>query len=176
MALYKLTQGTGVIKTLPDGFRENFGPGTSEYDRYTAWLAEGNIPDPADPPTLQFQTDLKLFARVQTTNATATELWRATLAQNTGYSLKLTLLGVDTSNGAIRKIVADATVKRLAAGALAVGVLTTLVNHADAAAATWAIAATLQGNDAVVTVTGAAGRTIEWNLAIEVIRFTPGGF
>lgn len=47
MALYKLYSG-GVIKSgafIPEM------AGNKDWDEYTAWLALGNTPDPADPPT-----------------------------------------------------------------------------------------------------------------------------
>ncbi len=75
MAEYKLRIG-GVIRTadgvhIPDN---NFNRDWREYQR---WLAAGNIPDPADPPTafVDVQADLELAIA----NATSVPQLRAAL-------------------------------------------------------------------------------------------------
>ena len=54
--MYKLTQNsfgqTVVIKTdgnTTTSFLED--PANTDYQAYLAWLAEGNVPEPADQPT-----------------------------------------------------------------------------------------------------------------------------
>jgi hypothetical protein len=113
--------------------------------------------------------------RIRTTDATPSEVYRATLALLTGYWAGFRLVGIDAGNGTMRVISASIVAKRLGAGALLVGAPVVIANHADAAAAAWAITASVSGNDFVITVTGAAGRTIDWLLSGDIVAFTPGG-
>lgn len=130
---------------------------------------------PPVPPPLIYSSAIPLSGRVTTTNATPAELWRLPLAQLTGYDLSATIMGVDNGNGAVKKLVTSQTVKRLNAAPLNVGAATVVANHADAAASAWAVAVSFAGNDLVVTVTGAAGRTIDWHVSGTMTTFTPSG-
>lgn len=122
-----------------------------------------------------FTENLAVRGRVRTTDATPTEAYRLALQPLTGYTGTVTVIGVDTANGAVRVIRASFAVKRLNAAALAVGGPVVLASHADAAATAWQVAASVTANDAVVTVTGAAGRTVDWSLSGEMTSFTPSG-
>jgi hypothetical protein len=133
---------------------------------------------PPSPPTLVYAEGIRIDGRVRTTDATPTEVYRLTLLPLTGYTGTVVLIGVDTTSpggGAIRVIRASFAVKRLNGGALAVGAPVVLASHADAGATSWQITPFVSGNDAGVTVTGAAGRTIDWSLTGEMTSFTPAG-
>jgi hypothetical protein len=183
MALYKLTRNGGVVKTVPAPNAIDPpiitsippDPSNADYLAYQQWLADGNTPDPADPAPLVYQDDIELRARIRTTNATATELYRSTLRAMTGYAGELRVIGVDAGNGACRVVRASVLVKRLAAGAIMSTPVVVMANHAETGATTWVIAASVSGNDFVVTVTGANGRNIDWSLRGEVEAFTPAG-
>lgn len=127
------------------------------------------------PPITDFIDAVDISARLRTTNATPAELYRATLAPLTGYRASLTLIAVDAGKGAVRTIEARVTAKRLSGGALLVGAPVVVSDQQDSGTAAWAITATVSGNDFVVTVTGATGRTIDWLLSGDVVSFTPGG-
>ncbi len=138
-------------------------------------LTKAGAPVAVAPPPLVFQAATGLSVTVRTTTATPTEILRRTLAPTTGYRAHLTLLAVDAGNGNLRAIEAAIVAKRLAAGALLVGTPVILANHQDAGASTWAVTASVSGNDFIVTVTGAAGRTIDWQVSGDVFRFAPAG-
>lgn len=46
--MYKLTQGTSIIRLVDNAFIPN-DPDNVDYAAYLRWLEEGNTPAPADP-------------------------------------------------------------------------------------------------------------------------------
>lgn len=169
---YQLMGGNVIRATAPDG-SVSYIPANDP--AYLAWVAGGNTATPADPAPLVYRDGITIDQRLRTTNATPAELWRATLAQRTGYRACLTLIAVDAGNGAVRTIEARVTAKRLTGSALLVGTPVAVSDQQDAGTSAWAITAAVSGTDFVVTVTGAAGRNIDWQLAGDVVSFTPGG-
>lgn len=172
--MYQL-QRSGEITRLSDKASIPPDPANRDYRDYLDWVAAGNTATPADPPPLVYRDGIAIDQRLRTTSATPAELWRATLAQRTGYRATLTLIAVDAGNGAVRTIEARVTAKRLTGGALLVGTPVVVSDQQDSGTSAWAITAAVSGNDFVVTVTGAAGRNIDWQLAGDVVSFTPGG-
>lgn len=150
-------------------------PPSDDYLRYLAETTDGAVVSPPDPPPLVYRDGITIDQRLRTTNATPAELWRATLAQRTGYRATLTLIAVDAGNGAVRTIEARVTAKRLTGNALLVGTPVVISDQQDSGTSSWAITAAVSGADFVVTVTGAAGRNIDWQLAGDVVSFMPGG-
>lgn len=165
----------GGVRRLADGASIPADSHNTDYQEYLRWVAAGNTAQAADPPPLVYDDGVTISARLRTTNATPAELWRATLAQRTGYRASLTLIAVDAGNGAVRTIEARITAKRLGAGAVLVSTPTVVSDHQDSGTAAWAITANVSGNDFVITVTGAPGRNIDWLLSGDVVSFTPGG-
>jgi hypothetical protein len=111
----------------------------------------------------------------RTTDATITSMVLWPLAAQTLYTARFTMMAVDTVNGDCRVWYTKASAKRLGAGALLVGTPNIDTDHPNPGAASWAIAADTGGNNFRVRVTGAAGRTISWNLVGEVLRARPTG-
>ncbi len=167
--------GTVVAVRHPSGYPVPLDPGNADYQEYQRWVEAGNTAQPADPAPLVYRDGLSVDQRLRTTNATPAELWRATLAQRTGYRASLTLIAVDAGNGAVRTIEARITAKRLTNGALLVGQPVVVADQQDSGTSSWGITANVSGNDFVVTVTGASGRNIDWLLSGDVVSFTPGG-
>jgi hypothetical protein len=48
--LFNQTEPSSVIRTI-DGACIPFDPANTDYQAYLAWIAEGNVPTPADQPT-----------------------------------------------------------------------------------------------------------------------------
>lgn len=174
MARYQLTQ-SGDVVLRSDGASIPAVTANADYQEYLAWIAAGNTPDPAAPRPVVYSGLRQIDARIRTKSAASTELYRATLAPLTGYRAALTLIAVDAGNGAVRTIEARITAKRLNAGAALVGSVTVVADQQDAGTATWVITPSVVGNDFVISVAGAAGRTIDWLLSGHVTSFTPGG-
>jgi hypothetical protein len=173
-------QVVSIREPLPGGGEHSF-PVSNPPPEYTNWLAAGNTPDPPTPAPLVFSEAQNLQAKVRTTDAVATQLARWTLSTLTGYDVELRLLAVDSVNGVMKKIVADMTLERLNGGALLIG-LTIPTNHQSTGApatasgvANWVVTATISGNDVVITVTGATGRTIDWLVNGRYATYVPAG-
>lgn len=170
-----LGRTVAITWTDADGVGHSLALSTGDDAEILAALGSDTVIVAADPPSLIYSGNATINARIRTTNATPTEVWRATLAQVTLYDANLRLRAVDAGSGACRRIHAEIMAKRLGAGALLVGSPVVIADQGDAATSTWLITAAVSGNDFVVTATGAAGRTIDWLLSGSVESFTPGG-
>lgn len=170
---YKFNSIGNVIR-ISDGTLISSDPANGDRIRY---VADGGaaVTDPADPPPVRYNGTISIDAHKHTGDATLTELFRVTLADNTGYEGVLTLVGIDSGNGAMRVTRASVAAKRVAGTASLVGSPVVLADHANANTAGWVLSATASGTDFVVTVTGAAGRPIDWSLSGAVRSFTPAG-
>jgi hypothetical protein len=170
MALYKLTHVDSVQRTTDKAYLSSKDP------NYLAWLALGNTPDPADPLPTLFAGNFQLVGKVRTTDATTTEVFRTTLAPMTEYAGQATVVGIDAGDGTSKVVLASIAAKRLGAGALQIGAPVRLnPGQEDAASSSWIVNASVSGNDWLVTVQGATGRTIDWHLFGTVVSFAPGG-
>ena len=58
MSKYKLTQQSDTVIRVEDGYTVviPFAQHNADYAEYLAWLADGNEPEPADPPVIEEDT------------------------------------------------------------------------------------------------------------------------
>lgn len=111
----------------------------------------------------------------RTTNGTIATMVAWTLAVQTLYAARFVLTAIDVGNADCRVWTAKVSAKRVNNGALLVGTPSVETSHADAGAASWAIAADVNGNAFRVRVTGVNGRTLSWSLLGEIVRARPDG-
>jgi len=133
-------------------------------------------------PTTEYAGQVNPIGRIQTVGTVSQELLRFPLITLTAYGALVEVYGIDSGNGVVKSLVFRSVFKRLSNGPSAVGARVDLASHQDSGAAAttagvanWTIVPSLSGNDAVITVTGATGRTVDWFAFAEVRRFRPGG-
>lgn len=180
MAEYQ-TIDAQTIRRRSDGAYIPRAEGNRDYLDFLAWEGAGNTPDPADPLPIVYGRTVTIGEhRVQTVGTTPAELYRATLAPMTGYQARFRLTAV-ADNLLLRSIEAIVVVARGSGGAVIVqnagaqNQTVTADHRSNATAGGWAIVPSVDGNDYAITVTGSAGRTIDWRLTGSVESFSPGG-
>ena len=180
MPPYQYIHGTNA--TVYDTASASYVP-ISEPAVQAAIAADEVLPAPA--PAVDYAGRDDLEHRVQTNDGAGQtqELIRLPLTTLTVYSAIVLLEAIDSGNGALVSWYCKFDFKRLNGGALSVGGRQdiTAPNREPGAAGTtagvsnWNIAPSLSGNDAVISVTGQAGRTVDWFAFATVRRFRPGG-
>jgi hypothetical protein len=186
MAEYQLTQTGMILHTVITETEAGFvtrvdtipaDPANSEYQHYLAWDAiPGNTADPADPLPVQKQGyTVVRIEDIRTSDATVFTFASWPLEEKTLYTARFTIMAVDTVSGACHVWYGKASAKRLTANAILVGTPNIDTDHPDAAAAGWLVAVDVSSTNFRIRVTGAAGRTISWNLVGEVLRARPDG-
>lgn len=134
-------------------------------------------------PEIHFAGQTSLNSQITTLDATPTILFRFPLNLLSVYGGFVDIYVVDRANGVTKSWYFKALVKRLNGGALVIGkqdLHPPIQEPAGAPAtsssvATWDYTASVSGNDALITVTGAAGRTLDWFAFVDLRWFTPGG-
>jgi hypothetical protein len=107
-------------------------------------------------------------ASVTTTDATPTVFIVYPIPPDTSANLLL-FLNAKSTAGDVFAGVLSRIVKRVGSGAATpVGVAVVVSSQKDAGATTWNAGIGAQGNNLIITVTGAVGVTIRWNVSGDV--------
>jgi hypothetical protein len=129
-----------------------------------------------DLPPVVFSDEIPVDSGVvRTVGVAPSVILRRTLPPATGFVVELVVIGVDAASFAARVQHARFSVKRQNAGALVVGAPAIDPPQADPATTSWSISGAAQGNDVIISVSGAANRTVDWTARGSVVRFAPGG-
>ena len=113
--------------------------------------------------------------RVRTTDAAPTEVFRRTTLPKHLYRGTFSMLAIDAGNGVSKDVEARISFKQVGGAAAQVGSTVVMSQIQDTAAASWAIQGASDGADFVVSVRGAAGRTIDWALTGHLALYAPEG-
>ena len=127
------------------------------------------------PPLVNYAGSEVLASQERTTDDVVHEILRIPTEQRHVYVTELSMTAIDAVSGATKRASAVLTFKRLAAALAQVGSTVAGATMQDAVASSWRINAIPDGTDLVITVQGAAGRTIDWLLAGTIGRYAPGG-
>lgn len=114
-------------------------------------------------------------ARTRTTDDQPHEVLRLPTEEKHVYRATIRVCGIDAGNGTTRDSEVRMVFKRATAGPSQVGTTTVMSNAQDTAAAGWRIQPSVDGTDLVISVTGALGRTIDWQVTGEMGAFAPEG-
>jgi hypothetical protein len=128
----------------------------------------------ANPPIVYHQLSA-INARTTTTDDQPHEVYRFPTSAKHVYRATIRVTGIDAGNGTTRDSEVRMVFKGLAASVVQVGSSAVLSNMQDTGAASWRIAAAVDGADLVFSVTGAVGRTIDWLMTGELGAFVPEG-
>jgi len=129
----------------------------------------------APPLVVDYVATRPVSAVLRTTDDLLHEVFRLPTKLKHIYGAALRMTAVDATSGATKRTRADMTFKGLAASVAQVGTTVTSTPMQDPAAASWVIQPTTDGVDLVISVKGAAGRTVDWTLAGDVEVFAPDG-
>lgn len=114
-------------------------------------------------------------AVLRTTDAAPHEIFRFPTDPKRLYRATIRVTGIDSGNGNARDLEARIIFKRISTTVVQVGSTIVIHNVADGGAAIWTVTSGVVGTDCVISVSGAAGRTIDWLLAGEIGTYAPDG-
>jgi hypothetical protein len=129
------------------------------------------------PPTfVEYVGRSEVRQTLRTTDAAFHEIARIPTALKHVYITEARLSAVDAGDGTTKATEARLVFKRAPSGLLQVGTTVALWTCQDSAAAAWAVQAQPAGTDLQIGVRGAAGRTIDWAVALVIDEHAPEGF
>lgn len=174
MARYQLTENPEIINSneLKISFPTILT--VPEYDEYLRWVSEGGVPDPYVPPPTE-KSDTKVNIReFQTTNTTPLVVTYP-LNVGTGYFSLIEIIATQdiapfNTAGWTKK----AMVGRAGGGAVLVGQEDLHTPFKTAGANVWTAVLSVNGNNAVLTLTGSA-TPINWSIKSTYFRYNRDG-
>jgi hypothetical protein len=132
----------------------------------------------APPLVTAYSGSVEVGRLLRTTDDQPHEIYRFPCDQHRRYRANLLIDGIDAGSFASKVMEGRFVWKRLTANAIMVGSgggIAVISDLHDTAAASWLPNCLPSGTDVVFTVTGAAGRTIDWKLEGRIDIFAPGG-
>lgn len=147
-----------------------------DYLRYKTDVAAGTatILSPNPPKIKSF--DIYLEPKVgRTTTAAALELARFTIPTRSRFRAELEVNGI-SSTGAdsyFRRVLL--IIQRIDDVPTIIGSVQTVAPITHGTGNTWSSNGSIAGNDFVITVGGQAGKTIDWELRVKAVQFSPEG-
>jgi len=129
----------------------------------------------APPRVVEFAGERAVSSVVRTTDEVPKEVLRFPTEVKHVYRGTFRMTAIDAGNGVTKDSEVRLVFKRTGAGLAQVGTTVALSNCQDAAASTWGIQAAPAGTDLVISVRGAAGRTVDWLFSGEVGVYAPEG-
>lgn len=129
----------------------------------------------APPRIVDYAGSHDVDAVVRTTDAAPREVFRIPTQPKHVYKAQLEMMAVDAVSGATKNTEAKMTFKRPSTTLVQVGTTSIPYNAPDTATASWTITPSVAGTDLVISVAGAAGRTIDWILKGTVGTYAPEG-
>lgn len=145
-------------------------PGEKILDRVT-----GKVTVLAPTPIVSYSDVIPFYIRLRTTDGAGHEIWRLTLDTRVGCFAIASVIAVDSGNGNVYTQRFAFSIKRLNGAAILIGAQSITPAMQDVGTTTWSVVALVSGNDFVVNVAGATGRTIDWMVRGEMTRFGPNG-
>ena len=86
--MYKLNRNSASITRLSDGASIPNDPANTDYARYLEWVAAGNAPTPADPPSAA-ETNAPVIAQITALESTQHRVVREAALGKAGAAARL---------------------------------------------------------------------------------------
>lgn len=148
---------------------------SSDYQEYLKWVSDGGTPLPADQAAPIYNLFTEISGTVLTTDATPTELFRATLQPGRGYVADYQVMAIQ--NGSPYNMLYGRWMqgaKRVSTTAALVGVQTDVIPaQGDAAATGLKVSPSVSGGNFILSVVGLAGVQIRWIMRGSFITGSP---
>lgn len=129
----------------------------------------------APPLLVDYVASTAVNAVVRTVDGAPLEVFRFPTKPKHVYKAAFEMMAVDAVSGATRNTEAKMTFKRPSTTLVQVGATSVPYNAPDPATASWAITPSVVGTDLVISVSAAAGRTVDWTLVGSIGTYAPEG-
>jgi hypothetical protein len=130
---------------------------------------------PPEPPPIRKAGVVMVDQEVRTTDDVPVEAFRFTTHPKHVYRATFRMAAIDATSGTTKDSEVRMTFKATAAALSQVGATAVLYSAPDTGTGAWAVQASVQFPDLVISVKGALGRTIDWLLTGEVGSYAPEG-
>jgi hypothetical protein len=130
---------------------------------------------PLPPPPVVYAGTKSVSSQVRTTDDVPLEVFRFSTSPRHVYRATFSMTAIEATSGVTKDNEVRMTFKATASTLSQIGTTAVLYNVIDTGAATWAIQASVQFPDLVISVRGAAGRVVDWLLTGDIGAYAPEG-